>query len=97
MSQIEELLVLHLKATKLPMPTREHRFHGERGWRFDFAWPDRKIAVECEGGCHRIDGRFQRDIEKYNAAQLDGWVVLRFSPKMIRNGVAIETIEDALR
>lgn len=29
---------------------REYKFHPERRWRFDFAWPDIKVAVEIEGG-----------------------------------------------
>lgn len=28
----------------------EHRFHPDRMWRFDFAWPDRKVAIEFQGG-----------------------------------------------
>ncbi len=31
-------------------PNREHRFHPTRKWRFDFAWPDDRLAVEMEGG-----------------------------------------------
>ena len=44
----------------LPKPLREVGFHEQRKWRFDFAWPERLIAVEVEGGvwgqivhCHR--------------------------------------------
>lgn len=28
----------------------EFRFADSRKWRFDFAWPDRKVAVELDGG-----------------------------------------------
>lgn len=61
----------------------EHRFHGERKWRFDFAWPLHKIAAEVEGGVfqrgrHNRPGGFIGDCEKYNEAQLLGWTVLRF-------------------
>jgi len=31
-------------------PSKEHRFHHERMWRFDYAFVDRRIAVEIEGG-----------------------------------------------
>jgi hypothetical protein len=44
----------------LPKPLREVGFHEHRKWRFDFAWPERLIAVEVEGGiwgnvvhCHK--------------------------------------------
>ncbi|WP_018693560.1 endonuclease domain-containing protein [Algicola sagamiensis] len=50
MSNLETALALHIRAMKLPEPQREFRFHPTRRWRFDFAWPDLKIAVEVEGG-----------------------------------------------
>lgn len=67
-------------------PVREHRFHPTRRWRFDFAWPDAKVAVEMEGGAF-TGGRHNRgnaDIEKYNAAVLLGWRVLRYTVKEIK-------------
>jgi len=62
----------------------EHRFHPTRRWRFDFAWPSKKIAVEIEGGTwtggrHTRGAGFQKDCEKYNAAAVLGWTVLRFT------------------
>lgn len=32
------------------VPQKEHRFHPERMWRFDYAWVEKKIAVEIDGG-----------------------------------------------
>ena len=67
----------------------EHRFHPKRRFRFDFAFLSRHVAVEIEGG-HWSGGRhvrgtgFERDCEKYNLAASFGWVVLRFTPSMIR-------------
>lgn len=37
-------------AAGLPKPEPEHRFHPTRKWRFDWAWPDQKVALEVEGG-----------------------------------------------
>lgn len=71
-----------------PEPEPEHRFHPERKWRLDFAWPHYKTSVEIEGGIWS-EGRhvrgygFEADCEKYNYAQLFGWVVLRFTPQML--------------
>ncbi len=71
-------------APDLPPPIREHRFHATRRWRFDLAWPGAKMAVEIEGltpggGRHqRLDG-YRRDCEKYRAAVLDGWALLRYT------------------
>ncbi len=37
----------------LPEPEREYRFAQEalgRKWRFDFSWPEYRVAVELDGG-----------------------------------------------
>ena len=80
---------------------RELRFHPPRRWRFDFAIPDLKIAIECEGGTwtngrHTRGAGFERDCEKYNQAAIDGWRVLRFTGRMIRSGEALQVIERAV-
>ncbi len=60
-----------------------------RKFRFDAANPTQKIAIEIEGGLW-ISGRHNRpvgmeqDMKKYNAAVLDGWRVLRYSPETLR-------------
>lgn len=102
MSQLEALLLTHIRAVKLAMPVPEYRFHKTRRWRFDFAYPDRQLAIEVEGGTwtngrHTRAKGFEADCEKYNAAVLNGWSVLRFTGDMIRSGKAIETLERALR
>ena len=66
-----------------PMPKPEYRFHPTRRWRFDFAWPELKIAIELEGGVysrgrHTRGKGYEQDCEKYNQAVLHGWRVLRF-------------------
>ena len=80
---------------------REHVFHALRGWRFDFAIPSVRLAIEIEGGVRMI-GRHQRpdgfleDCRKYNAAALGGWRVLRFTPEQLMSGEAAEIIALAL-
>ena len=82
-------------------PVREYKFDKSRNWRFDFAWPPLHFAVEVEGLTHeggrhqRIDG-FEKDLEKYQAAMMQGWTVYRVSPKMIGSLVALETIKTML-
>lgn len=100
-SQGEETLALHLRCAGLPAVAREHRFHPTRQWRFDFAWPDLKVAVEVEGGIgingrHTRPGGFRGDMEKYNAAVELGWVVLRYDLRMIKSGHAVRQIESAI-
>lgn len=81
---------------------REYRFDPGRRWRFDFAIPEHKIGIECEGGIWLRRGRhtspvgYSNDIEKYNAATLAGWRVLRFTRQMIESGEAVRTIIEAI-
>ncbi len=97
-----ETLLIQLRLAGLPEPEREFLFHRKRKWRFDLAWPELLIAVEVEGGIW-VGGRhvrgegYEADCEKYNEAQLAGWMVLRFTPGMIKKGKAGEVIETAIR
>jgi hypothetical protein len=68
-----------------PVPELEYHFNPERKWAFDYAWPEAKVAVEIEGGIwkggrHVHPSGFLKDIEKYNHAAADNWLVLRFPP-----------------
>ena len=79
----------------------EHFFALPRRWRFDFAWPADKVAVEVQGGLwtggkHSRGAGIENDYEKGNAAQLLGWVVLHVSPGQIRSGQAVQWIKQAL-
>lgn len=97
-----EALLFELKMAGYPEPDREFLFHPKRKWRFDLAWPELLIAVEVEGGIwtggrHVRGEGYEGDCEKYNEAQLAGWMVLRFTPGMIKRGKAVGVIESALK
>lgn len=102
-SNIEEAFAFHLRVIGqgIPAPVREHRFHPTRRWRFDFAWPTAKLAVECDGGqWKKHGGRHARDgdREKLNEAAGFGWRVLRFSGQMLKKDpvACIDTVRRAL-
>lgn len=100
-SKGEATFALQCRALKLPAPTIEYRFDSARRWRFDFAWPDALIAVEVEGGLfsggrHTRGAGYQADLDKYNAATLQGWAVYRFSTNDVMSGDAIQVISRAL-
>lgn len=70
------------------MPEAEYRFCPGRRFRFDFAWPARRVAVEIDGGQWQAHGgrhATDADREKLNLAAVQGWRVLRFSPQMLRD------------
>ncbi len=100
-SALEETMSLQIRAAKLPTPVREHMPIAGRKWRTDFAWPDRLVALECEGGIytggrHNRASGFNTDAEKYNAMALAGWVVLRVTRDHIKSGQALQWVERAL-
>jgi very-short-patch-repair endonuclease len=96
----ELLLEAHLKLKRITGWEREHWFarHLGRRWRFDFAFPDLRLAVEVEGG-EWVQGRHQRpagfreDCDKYNAAAEAGWRVVRYVPSQIRTCEAVNQIQ----
>ena len=100
-SRLEAELALHMRSAGLN-PEPEFRFHPPRRWKFDFAFPDQKVAIECEGatwtnGRHTRGKGFALDCEKYNQASIDGWTLLRFTGDMITDGTALHQIEEALQ
>ena len=101
-SQLEVLFESQLKMVKIGGYVTEHRFHPVRKWRFDFAWLDRSIAVEIEGGTwsggrHTRGSGFELDCEKYNEAAAIGWTVFRFTGKMVKSGNAIQLLKEVMK
>ena len=93
-SKLEMRFARIIDAADLPLPVTEYRFHPTRRWRFDFAWPEHKLAVEIEGGAwtggrHTRGSGFVSDCDKYNAATILGWRVLRFTTSHLRDEQAI--------
>ena len=81
---------------------REHKFQHDRRWKMDYAHIPLCIAIEVEGGVwsfgrHTRGTGFLNDIEKYNAATLAGWALLRCTPDMIKTGEAYQLVERALK
>lgn len=84
-------------AIGLPAPATELRFHPERKWRFDFAWPAQKVALEVQGGLfvggrHSRGGALRKEHEKLNAAAALGWRVLFCLPEQVPNGQAVAIV-----
>lgn len=100
---LEAAMLLQIKAVGLTRGlVQQHRFHPERKWAFDFAYPERKWALEVEGGTwaksrHTTGAGFRDDCEKYAAAALAGWRVLRATSDQVKNGTAIGWLEQALK
>lgn len=86
-SPLERYFLFLLRVWKLDRQfVREYRFDPTRYWKFDFADKQHMIAVEIEGGVfsqgrHTRGKGFVNDCEKYNAATIQGWRVVRFATK----------------
>ena len=83
-SAAEGAFAMLLQLNDITGAEREYEFHPERRWRLDFAWPDKKVAVEIEGltydgGRHQRIAGYKSDLDKYNAALMMGWTVYRIA------------------
>lgn len=89
-SEVESAFLNAWHQHDLDEPEREYRFHNQRKWRFDFAFPAFKVAVEIEGGTfgrsrHTTGKGHHNDCDKYNAATELGWKVLRYTAKHLKD------------
>lgn len=80
---------------------KEYRFYKTRKWRFDYALPLYKIALEVEGGVwtqgrHVRPEGFLGDIEKYNTATLLGWRVFRTTPNKLLSNSTLLLLKNAI-
>ena len=80
----------------------EWSFHPTRKWRFDFALPELKIAIEIDGGVF-TGGRHSggigqlKDMEKMNASAELGWLVFHHIPDEQFNTNHLEQIKNAIK
>ena len=80
----------------------ELRFHPSRMWRFDYAFPEYKVAVEVDGGVwqggrHNLPQGYVKDMEKLNTAASMGWIVLRITPQQRFTTATVDFIKEAMK
>ena len=104
-SPLELRFLVLVRESWFPEPVTEYAFakHLGRRWRFDFAWPDRLLAVEIDGGAwvpgggrHTRGAGFAADHDKMNRATLLGWRILRFTSRHLADGTARADLAEAL-
>ena len=100
-SVLEERFARMWDALGGPVLKREYKFMPSRRWRADFAWEDAHLLIEIEGGVwnrgrHLTPRGFLKDAEKYLAATLLGWTVIRLTSPQI-NPATIKQILDYAR
>lgn len=106
---LKDAFLVLVQAHGLPVPQTEFQFHPTRKWRADYCWPEAMVIVEREGGIFRggkgggsaLGGHSSglgilRDMEKGNAAQVLGYVYLRFTPRQLSSGEALPVLKELL-
>lgn len=83
-----------------PEETEYYAIPGRR-FRWDFAFPSKKLLIEVQGaifvkGGHSTGVGITRDMEKNNLAVLAGYRCLVVSSKHISSGQALDWIKEAL-
>lgn len=87
---------------------RQLRFHPTRKFRFDFAVPEIKLAIEIDGfgrfgaGGHQTPWGMSADHEKANLAVEMGWTLLRYNRRLLgsiakRKAAVLQVIRIAIR
>jgi len=104
-SPIEQILLDGIRQANLPLPEAQYQMRDAEGTTFtrpDFAYPDKKLAIYCDGaryhGPQSNNENWQRDLEINNRLQLMGWRVLRFSGRQINQKLSecLQKIREAL-
>jgi len=101
MNALEEMFALQCEQAGFPAPLREYAAVPGRRFRWDFAWPDKRVLVEINGGTyahmgHSTGSGIARDYEKSNLAMLAGWRTFVFDRRMVEAGTALDVTAKAL-
>ena len=96
----EQTFFALLGAADLPVPEPEFRFWPERKFRFDYAWPEKRLALEVEGGVftmgrHTRGAGYAKDLLKYSEAAARGWRILRVMPSQLTKAETITLVQRA--
>jgi hypothetical protein len=101
--QARRMFLMLCEQRGIPAPTPEYKFAApDRAFRFDYAWPEKHVALEVEGGiwtrgAHMRGKHALSDMQKYNLAALRGWKVLRCVPKSLFASETVDMLRVALR
>lgn len=101
----QQMFLTACRICDVPEPLVDYR-KGIPGRRYelDFCWIEASVAVEIQGGiwspemAHGRGTGIQRDYDKLNLAQLEGWIVLQLSTTELRDapGPFMDLVKRAL-
>ena len=80
-SRLEAWVLDVIRGAGIPTPRSQHelRCRDGRFVRLDFAWPERRLAIEADGRrWHSTAADFERDMARSNSVAATGWTLYRF-------------------
>lgn len=100
-SPLERMLLKVLRYSDLPPVHRQYELkgRGRKIARLDFAFPEAKVAIECDGyRWHSEKSRWQSDIDRRNFITGLGWKIIQVTATSLRQRPhdVIDAIESAL-
>ncbi len=81
-SELERRMIDLLELAGFPPPVRQSPFPWRTSvdGRLDLVYPESRVIIECDGRrWHTTAEAFERDRRRDNLAQLNGWLILRFT------------------
>ncbi len=101
---LNDLFETQIKAINLPYKyVREYIACPPRQFRWDYAFIEKKILIEINGGTwgrkrtgHTSGVGVRRDYEKNNVAVSHGWTVYYFTSDWVYKGIAINILEQVI-
>ena len=92
-NRLEVAFLAQIKAAGLPLPCAQYHHIPNREFRLDFAYPEIRLGIECQGGVHRLKDKHARDIEKRALGLLHGWIVLEVDSVSVDSGMAVSWLK----
>lgn len=94
-SKLEAAFLKQWKKTGAVNVVLQYKFHSKRSWRFDFAWPEYKLAVEIQGfgPGHNTYSGMSKDYEKHNHAVIAGWKIIYLMGYQLTNKKIEHTVQ----
>ena len=81
----ENVLLRLIRRSGLPEPVRQlHVVHGDQHFYLDFAFPEHRVALECDGAGHASPHAHAYDLARQNAIIEQGWNLRRFTWSEVR-------------
>jgi hypothetical protein len=83
-SELEGRIARIIDTNGFPRATHQHRVsYGNRRYRIDLAWPDRRLYLEGNGfGWHMLATDLDGDARRQNELVLDGWAPIEITWRM---------------